>query len=93
MKGVGKPEAGGETGAGRGRRWAVSLPCQGALSQRVGTRRRAIDLKPSKPSIEAIEGSSGAFTGENLPFVTEPRETNAVAFPRWVEEPPHPLLG
>lgn len=31
-------------GAGDG---VVSLPCQGALSQRLGTRR-AIDLKPSR---------------------------------------------
>lgn len=55
--------------------------------QKKGHRSEAIE------AIEAMEGSSGAFTGENLPFVTEPRETNAVAFPRWVEEPPHPLLG
>ena len=51
MKGGGKPEAcvreerqelGGE-GDGR-----FLSPCQVALSQRVGTRRRAEDLKPSR---------------------------------------------
>lgn len=57
----------------------MTLPYKGALSQRVETRRRTIDQK-------SLRGSSGAFTGENFPFVTEPRETNAVAFPRWVEE-------
>lgn len=62
----------------------ATLPYQGALSQRVKTRRRAIDRK-------SLRGSSGAFTGENFPFVTEPRETNAVAFPRWVEEPSPPF--
>lgn len=34
----------------------------------------------------SVKGSSGASIGENFSFVTEPRETNAVAFPRWVEE-------